>query len=316
MQKNEVYIIIVTYNGMKWLARCLESTKPYPVIVVDNNSTDGTIDYIKSHYPEIILFEQKENLGFGRANNIGISYALNQGADYVFLLNQDAYIVEDCIRKLVQMAEENKNFGTLSPIHLNGTGTRLDRNFSYSLSFDKNSQFYSDFVIGNKRKNVYRVPFVNAAAWLISKNILHIIGGFDPIFFHYGEDVNFCQRLRYAKYSIGIVPDVFICHDREFRSKNNFEKYSSEYYAEMENNFKISNGDLNNSKYLKNINKQKESLKRKMIFSIMKGNIKNYKIYKKEFLLIKNNTQKLKYSRSYNKKFLSSNAIFNDYIIG
>lgn len=99
---NNVYIIIVTFNGMQWLSKCLESTIPYPVIIVDNDSTDGTVDYIKKHYSEVKLFVNKENLGFGQANNIGISYALQHGAGYVFLLNQDAYLQKSAIGKLIE----------------------------------------------------------------------------------------------------------------------------------------------------------------------------------------------------------------------
>ena len=103
--KNCFFIIIVTYNAMPWLSKCLESTKPYAIVVVDNNATDGTVSYIKENYPLITILPQKENLGFGQANNIGMSYALKQGADYVFLLNQDAYLENDLF-KLVSIINE------------------------------------------------------------------------------------------------------------------------------------------------------------------------------------------------------------------
>ena len=216
---SEIRIVIVTYNGMKWLAQCLESTKPYPVIVVDNNSSDGTIDYIKSNYPDIILLPQEENLGFGRANNIGISYALNEDTDYVFLLNQDAYLEKDCILKLLESQKNNTEFGILSPIHLNGDGTKLDENFSSYLTYSRNSDFYSDYVLNKKKKEIYEVPFVNAAGWLLSKKLLQEVGGFDPIFFHYGEDDNYCHRVLFHDLKIGIVPNLFLRHDRENRSE-------------------------------------------------------------------------------------------------
>ena len=83
---NRTYIIIVTYNGMKWLEACLSSCRKYSVIVIDNNSSDNTVSFIEQKYPNTILLKQNKNLGFGAANNIGINYALQNNADYVFLL--------------------------------------------------------------------------------------------------------------------------------------------------------------------------------------------------------------------------------------
>ena len=90
----KVFVIIVTYKGKRWYDRCFgslrQSTIPLQTIVVDNASNDGTVDYIRENYPEIYLIESKENLGFGKGNNLGLRYALDHGCDYVFLLNQDA----------------------------------------------------------------------------------------------------------------------------------------------------------------------------------------------------------------------------------
>ncbi len=205
-------IIIVTYNGLKWIDRCLQSCGDYPVIVVDNNSSDNTLDFISEKYPNVHIIQQNKNLGFGQANNIGISYALNLGANYIFLLNQDAYLVNNCLEKLINALQKNKQFGILSPIHLNGDGTHLDHNFSNYVA--KNRDFYSDHVLNKPLKNIYEIPFVNAAGWLISRKCLETVGGFDPIFFHYGEDDNYCHRVRYHKFRIGVIPKSYIEHDR------------------------------------------------------------------------------------------------------
>jgi GT2 family glycosyltransferase len=88
--------------------------------VVDNNSADDTVNFIKANYPEVTLLEQNKNLGFGKANNIGISLAMKNEADYVFLLNQDAWVQPDTIEKLVSAHQREPQFGILSPMHLNG----------------------------------------------------------------------------------------------------------------------------------------------------------------------------------------------------
>ena len=91
-----IFAIIVTHNGMRWADRCFgslrTSTLPVSTIVIDNASTDGIADHLESHFPEVELIKSTENLGFAKANNIGILKAYNAGADFVMLLNQDAWI--------------------------------------------------------------------------------------------------------------------------------------------------------------------------------------------------------------------------------
>mgnify|MGYP000849083040 CR=1 FL=1 len=215
--KTNVYIVIVTYNGLKWLSKCLKSCAPYPVIVVDNNSSDDTVSFIQSNFPQIIIIRQDHNLGFGAANNIGISHALKLGAEYVFLLNQDAYLDTNTIEVLINAHKANTNYGILSPIHLNGEGTELDNNFSKYIQ--TNNDLQNDVNQKSYSKEIYEVPFVNAAAWLLPKNTIETIGGFDPVFFHRGEDDNYCQRVLFHNLKVGIVHKVHVRHDREFREK-------------------------------------------------------------------------------------------------
>ena len=293
----DFYILIVTHNGMKWLPKCLKSTKLYPVIVVDNNSTDGTIDYIKSHYPEIILFEQKENLGFGQANNVGISHALNEGADYIFLLNQDAYLIEECIRKMLTLMKRHREFGILSPIHLNGDRNKLDEKFSNYLIYSKNTDFYSDYVLNKTKKEIYEVPFVNAAGWLISRNCLETVGGFDPIFFHYGEDDNYCQRVLYHGLKIGVTSDLFLSHDRENRARE-CNRTSTEFISR---NLKIKFSDINKDN-LSNLENSLRNRKRSRLKAYLKLNFKVGKNYQKEIKMLEKLIPEIKRSRVLNKQ--------------
>ena len=248
----KVYIVIVTYNGMAWLAKCLASIpEDYTIVVVDNNSSDNSVQFIEQNYPQVQLFKEAKNLGFGQANNKGIRYALQQGADYVYLLNQDAYLDDDTIDKLISTSKDYPNYGILSPIHTNKDKTRLDQNFSNYLNYKNNSDFYSDFVLGKSIAEVYEVPFVNAAGWLIPKNTLKTVGGFDPIFFHYGEDDNYCQRVRYHKLKIGVVPNAYMVHDREERKENKFKKGSKAYFKSKEKNLKVKYANINLNEFEK-----------------------------------------------------------------
>jgi GT2 family glycosyltransferase len=156
-------------------------------------------------------------LGFGKANNIGLRKAIIENADYVFLLNQDAWIFEDTINRLLTVAVENKEYGIFSPIHLNKQGNRLEKQFQYFLNESNTNGFVSDSYLGNF-KSIYSTNFVSAAAWLLPIHAVKKIGLFDPLYFHYGEDDDYIHRARYHGFKIGIVPSSTIVHDAIFKT--------------------------------------------------------------------------------------------------
>lgn len=228
-----VVCVVVTYNGMAWLDRCLgsliASSAPVHVIVVDNGSTDGTVDHIRRAFPEVELIPTAENLGFGRANNVGLRLALDRGAGHVFLLNQDAWVQPETIAELIRAAREHPTFGVISPMHLNGTGTALDGNFSSYIIPARCPGLYSDLVLGHPHDAPYPVQFVNAAAWLITRNCLETVGGFNPSFFHYGEDDNYLARMHFHGLKAGVMPSAWIHHDREQRNGSpHFEDFTTQ----------------------------------------------------------------------------------------
>lgn len=224
---NKVYIIIVTYNAMNWIEKCLSSIRKsnikVQVVVIDNCSKDDTLSYIRNYFPEVYIIENKENRGFGQANNQGIEYGYRQGGTHFFLLNQDAYLHEDTVEKLVEV-QEKYDIALVSPIHLNGPGDQLDYNYYQKVVVnEKNIQYVSDVILGNQ-KEFYPVFKINAAAWMLSRRCVEEIGGFDPIYFHYGEDGNYCQRLKYHKEQCVFVPEAYIHHDRILQGNMNVYK--------------------------------------------------------------------------------------------
>lgn len=218
MTEPVIFCIIVTYNAMKWIDKCLNSLSASTIkvipVIIDNNSKDETIKHIKANYPSVHLIENKENRGFGQANNQGIEYAYNQGATHFFLLNQDAWVEPDAIEKLVYI-QDSYDFAIVSPIHMNGSGELMDYSFFYKIVIDEINREYVSDLCNNKVKAYYKSEKINAAAWLLSRRIIESIGGFDPVFFHYGEDGNYCQRVTYHGEEIVFVPNSFIHHDRE-----------------------------------------------------------------------------------------------------
>lgn len=218
----KIYTVIVSFNSIKWInvvIRSLESSNIYTdIIVIDNGSKDGTLELIEKNYPKVQLLKSEENLGFSKANNLGIEIAMNNSADFVFLLNHDAWIQDETLDQLTQIAIKNPEYGVLSPFHLNGTGDKLDENFSHYAGPKFCPNLIDDFYLEKNLKGIYESKFVNAAAWLISKDCLEKVGGFNPLFHMYGEDENYVKRLYYKGYKLGIVPNSKIYHDRQNRS--------------------------------------------------------------------------------------------------
>lgn len=212
---NRILVIIVTYNGMEWVDRCissvLHSQVKADVIVIDNGSSDGTLEHIRKKFPFVLLYESHENLGFGKANNIGLKYAVKNNYDYIYLLNQDAWINEQTLGYLIDVMKKHSDYGIISPVQSNANGG-LDRNFAYCCPNGMLSDFFR-----NQLKELYEVNEVMAAHWLVSRKCLETVGGFSPAFPHYGEDNNYIQRANFHGYKVGIATGNIVVHDRSCR---------------------------------------------------------------------------------------------------
>ena len=217
---------------MKWINWCLrsleQSSTPVITIVVDNHSTDNSIDYIRKNYPEVVLLPQNNNLGFGQANNIGIMYALDHNATHILLLNQDATIQKDTLAKLLEH-DDGKNL--LTPIHLNGSGKHVDANF-YSKTIGESTTLHGiteEMLLTDTQEETFPISYVNAACWLLPVNIIRQVGGFNPLFFQYGEDDNYIHRLTYHTFGLRLVANTYMWHDREQHGNENVYKEGSLY---------------------------------------------------------------------------------------
>ena len=210
----KVFVVLVTYNGSHWIDKniqsLLDSDYPVHIIAIDNNSTDDSAALL-AKYPEVDLIQSPDNLGFGKANNIGMKKALKQGADYVFLLNQDAWVFNDTVGSLIAQLEGDAGFGIMSPKHFSGDNVTLDVSFETYLS--RKTSIDRDVAV---------VPFVNAAAWMLSRKCIETVGYFGSLFGHYGEDRNYCDRVLFHDFKIGIDTQSKIVHDRVIT--RNFKK--------------------------------------------------------------------------------------------
>ena len=219
IQDKKVLVIIVTFNGIEWIEDCLHavfaSTFNPDVMVIDNMSTDATCTIVEK-FSDVIFIKNAENIGFGRANNTGLRYALDNDYDYAFLLNQDTTVEPDMFERLILAFEQNPEYGILSPVHLTGSGSALDSRF-YGYLISSYSSYVQDCMLNRVEDSVYSGYFVNAAFWLISRECIKHAGGFDPIFSHTGEDNDYINRTISRGFKVGIVPGAYGYHRRENR---------------------------------------------------------------------------------------------------
>jgi GT2 family glycosyltransferase len=218
--KPEILTIVVTYNAMKWLDRCLgslsESEVPTDVIVIDNGSVDGTCEYIAGNYPDVLLTRSEENLGFGKANNVGFRYALEHQYRYVYLMNQDAWVYKDTLSVLTSAMDSDSSIGILSPMQMAASGDRPDMRFEKKCPAEALEDISGPMASGK----VYETKFVMAAHWMISRECLQKVGGFSPAFPHYGEDDNFIHRARLKGFRVCVHSGTKAIHDREMRPQS------------------------------------------------------------------------------------------------
>lgn len=241
-----VFVIIVTYNPKQWIEKCFSSLRESDIlvktVVIDNGSTDGSQEIIKQRFPEVDFYQSNNNHGFGFANNLGIKIAYDQNADYVFLLNQDAWVEPNTISLLAHKMQEDSSYGVLSPMHLNGQGDALDLNFSNCIPPLGCPELLSNIYLNKNLDKIYECLFVNAAAWLVSRKCIELVGGFSPAFFHYGEDLNYVNRMHFYKIKLGVYPLTKIYHDRKQRKISN---YFNDYGIATKINFNCFYADPN-----------------------------------------------------------------------
>lgn len=219
----KVFVIVLNYNGKNCISKCLNSIyqSDYPnfeVIVVDNASNDGSFEEIRQKFQTTNLIRNNANLGFAAGNNVGIRYALEKFADYVFLLNNDATVERGTLSEIVNQAEKS-HLPISSPlIYKNG-----------KIWFEGGKIIWSRMRAIHSKIKASKEPFaceyVTGCAMLIHKQVFKTIGLFDEKFFLYYEDADFCFRAKQQGFKSYIIPSGKVSHEEASESENGAKLY-------------------------------------------------------------------------------------------
>jgi O-antigen biosynthesis protein len=243
-------VIIVNYNVKYFLEQCLLSVEmsavglDVQVVVVDNHSKDGSLDYLRPKFPMVNFVANDENMGFGKACNRGLRCARGE---LVLFLNPDTIVPEDCFSKCISFFDMHADCGAVGVRMVNGSGkflkeskrsfpsplTSLYKLAGLSAVFPK-SRLFGRYHLGHLDKNAnHEVDVLAGAFMMVRKSLLDSIAGFDEEFFMYGEDVDLSYRIQEAGYKNYYLADPAIIHFKGESTKRGSLNYVKMFYSAM-----------------------------------------------------------------------------------
>lgn len=233
-------VVILNYNVRYFLEQCLYSVQKAiekldaEIIVIDNNSKDDSCEMVKSLFPEVILLENTENIGFSKANNQAVKIAKGE---YICILNPDTAVAEDTFLKVLNYAETQKKLGALGVYFMDGTGNFLPeskRNLpTPKASFLKLSGFVKSYYASHFHETeTGEVAVLAGAFMLLKRKIYNEVKGFDEDYFMYGEDIDLSYKLTKAGYKNHYFGFAGILHYKG-ESPQNDEAYLERFYGAM-----------------------------------------------------------------------------------
>ena len=221
-------IVIVSWNAKQYLLNCLRSLaeardeQDIEILVIDNASTDGSCEAVDEHYPEVILIRNETNLGFAKANNIGLRKSRGR---YVCLINSDVVVFPGCLHTLSTYMEEHPGVGMIGPRILNPDGTlqtsigllpSLGRLMGLSIGlnrlFPRSSVFSGLHLSPRAHRHTRSVEVMIGCFWMVRHSAFTDVGLLDEDFFIYGEDIDWCKRFSEAGWKIIYHTDAEAIH--------------------------------------------------------------------------------------------------------
>jgi len=217
----EVSVVVVVWNGMPWLERCLESVRGRETIVVDHGSTDGSVELVRERFPEARLVE-RENRGMGAGNNAGMALA---GGRWLFLLNPDAWVTGEGLERLVRFGDAHPRAAVVGPRLRNPDGSlqRSVRAFptTWRLATEylglrklapRSTALNPLYAGGFAHDEVREVDWVSGAALLVRREAADEVGLFDEGYFMFSEEADWMFRFRAAGWEVWFDPDAEVVH--------------------------------------------------------------------------------------------------------
>ncbi|HEU0305088.1 MAG TPA: glycosyltransferase family 2 protein [Gaiellaceae bacterium] len=216
-----VSVVVVTYNALPWLERCLESVAGYETIVVDNGSTDGTVELVRERFPGAMLVEQP-NLGLAAGWARGIESAAGR---YVMLLNADAWAADDAVERLLAFADEHPQAAIVAPKLINPDGTlqrsvrgfptlwRLATEYFFLRKLAPRSRALNAFYAGDfDHEDTREAEFVMGACLFVRRDAIDAVGPPDSAFFLFSEETDWCYRFHQAGWAVLYYPEAEVVH--------------------------------------------------------------------------------------------------------
>lgn len=214
-----VAVLVLTWNGRSDVLECLASVGRldygnFETVVVDNGSTDGTVEEVRRRFPGVAVLENRANLGYAGGNNAGMRFAASRGAEYYFLLNNDLVLDPGCLRELVAAAELHPEGGMFGPkTYRYGSDRVLD--FAGGI-FDWREGRTRSIGTGEPDRGQYdevrEYDFMNGHALLVRKRVADEIGLLDEEYFIYNEETDWCIRSGKAGHACIYVPRAVVWH--------------------------------------------------------------------------------------------------------
>ncbi len=241
---SQISVIIVSWNARNYLRDCLTSIREAggslvrEIIVVDNASSDGSPDMVAAEFPEVKLIPAGANLGFARANNLGIKQA---SGSFLALVNSDVIVHPGCFEQLTRILESRKEVGLVGPRITGGDGRlqltcrRLPSFWNLTcraLALDlvlSRWPLFSGFEMRHwDYGNLAEVEVLSGCFWLARKSAVEQVGGLDERFFFYAEDLDWCKRFHDVGWKVLFVPEATATHFGGGSSSNAPLRYSIE----------------------------------------------------------------------------------------
>ncbi len=216
MNEPKVIAVVLTWNQREVSLQCIESVLAcrYPnteLLVVDNGSTDGLAETLRARYSKHHLILNGENIGYVGGNNLGIHEALQQSADYVFLLNNDIVVEPDAIGRLVDCAEASRDLGVIGPVVYNTTTGEPD-NFGWRFHAPK-GELTKIRTRPAGVNGLVRADVVPGCSFFLRASAVEQVGYLDGRMFIFWEDTDYSLRFKRHGWGVGIVPDAVVWHE-------------------------------------------------------------------------------------------------------